>query len=412
MDYTPRPPFWPLHTRDRRWTVIVAHRRAGKTVACIADLITCALATSKTAARYAYIAPFYSQARQVAWDYLMRLSEPVRESAVLSDPKSITLQNGSRITIYGADNADALRGMYLDGVVLDEYGDMRPSVWGEVIRPLLADRKGWATFIGTPKGKNHFWDVFDRAGDDWLRMELKASQTKLLDESELEDARRAMTPEQYAQEFECEFSVPALGAIFRTELTAAKEAGRIGRVPYERALPVHTAWDLGVGDSTAIWFFQQVHNEIRLIDHYEASGEGLPHYARVLQERGYVYGRHIAPHDIAVRELGSGLSRYETAQNLGIRFDIAPQMSLEDGIHATRLALDRMWFDETKCRRGLECLQNYRWDFNKALGEYKTRPVHDWASHTADALRYLAVTVRAETTRTDARDLGHVSWMA
>lgn len=412
MDYRPRAAFMPLHERDRRWAVIVAHRRAGKTVACIADLITCAMATSKPQARYAYIAPFYSQARAVAWDYLVRLSEPVRESATLSDPKTVTLQNGSRITIYGADNADALRGMYLDGVVLDEFGDMRPSVWGEVIRPLLADRKGWATFIGTPKGKNHFWDVFDAAGEDWLKLELRASQTGLLDASELADARKSMTPEQYAQEFECEFSVPALGAIYRAELTAAKEGGRITRVPHEQTLRVSTAWDLGVGDSTAIWFFQQAGREIRLVDFYEASGEGLPHYARALQERGYLYDRHIAPHDIQVRELGSGLSRYEVAQNLGIRFDVAPMMSLEDGIHATRMSMDRMWFDEHRCRRGLECLQNYRWDFNHKLGEFKSRPVHDWSSHAADALRYLAVAVREQGAKTDARDLGHLSWMA
>ena len=395
MDYLPREAFMPLHAREERWACIVAHRRAGKTVACIADLVTCAIATKKKAARYAYIAPYYGQAKQVAWDYLMRLSQPVRVDSTLSDPKSVLLRNGSRITIYGADNADALRGMYLDGVVLDEYGDMRPSVWGEVIRPLLADRRGWATFIGTPKGKNHFWQVFDDSGkeDGWLRMELRASRTGLLDVDELEDARRTMTPEQYAQEFECAFDVPALGAIYRAEFTSARDSRRIGRVPYDPAIPVHTFWDLGVGDATSIWFAQLNGAEVRCIDYYEASGEGLPHYVQVLNSRGYTYGEHIAPHDIEVRELGSGKSRIEIAANLGVRFKVATRLSLEDGINAARLLFPRVWFDAERCARGLECLQNYRRDFNDRLGEFRAAPVHDWASHGADSFRYLAVSM-------------------
>lgn len=413
MDYQPRDPFMPLHTRDKRWSCIVAHRRAGKTVACIADLITCAIATKKQNARYAYIAPFYGQAKQVAWDYLMRLSQPVRSDATLSDPKSVTLRNGSKITIYGADNADALRGMYLDGVVLDEYGDMRPSVWGEVIRPLLADRKGWATFIGTPKGKNNFWEVFEQAGREpgWMRLELKASETGLLDAAELDDARRTMTPEQFAQEFECAFDVPALGAIYRAEYSAAKDGGRITRVPYDPVLPVSTFWDLGMGDATTIWFAQSHGREIRLIDYYEASGEGLPHYAQILNQKGYVYGRHYAPHDIQVRELGTGRSRYEVALNLGIRFDVVPMAGLEDGIHAARMVFSRCWFDEEKCRRGLECLQNYRRDYNNKLGEFKATPVHDWASHGADAFRYLALSMHDETSRAASKYQETGGWM-
>lgn len=393
MQYEAREAFMPLHEREQRWACIVAHRRAGKTVACIADLITCALATSKPNARFAYIAPYYGQAKQVAWDYLMRLSQSVRKEAALSDPKSVTLVNGSKITIYGADNADALRGMYLDGVVLDEYGDMRPGVWGEVIRPLLADRKGWATFIGTPKGKNHFWEVFDGANEGWLRLELKASETGLLDAEELEDAKRTMTPEQFAQEFECAFDVPALGAIYRTEYSKAREDGRVTAVPTDPALLTHTAWDLGVGDATTIWFFQVAGSQVRVVDYYEASGVGLPHYVQVLKDRGYTYGQHFAPHDIEVRELGSGKSRREIAAQLGINFDVAPKLTLEDGINAARLMFGRCWFDESRCARGLECLQNYRWDYDSRLDEFKTRPVHDWASHGADAFRYLAVSL-------------------
>lgn len=395
MDFDPREQFRPFHERSARWTCIVAHRRAGKTLASVADLVTRALATRNENARYAYIAPFYVQAKAIAWDYLKRLSAGVA-ARVSESELSVELVNGSRIRLYGADNPDALRGIYLDGVCLDEYGDMRPAVWGEIIRPLLSDRRGWAVFIGTPKGRNHFHAVHEQSKTEpgWLSVTLRASETGLIPDGELQDARRQMTPEQFAQEFECEFNVPALGAIYRTELSAARDDKRIGRVSYDTRIPVDTAWDLGVGDSTAIWFAQQVGTEIRLIDYYEASGEGLHHYVQALNSRGYTYGRHIAPHDIEVRELGTGKSRLEVARSLGVRFETLPQTRLEDGINAVRMAFNRLWFDETKCRRGLECLSNYRRDFNDKLGEFKSSPVHDWASHGADSLRYLVLGLR------------------
>lgn len=299
------------------------------------------------------------------------------------------LVNGAVIRLYGADNHNALRGIYLDAVILDEFADFRPSVWGEVIRPMLADRKGFACFIGTPRGHDAFYQIHQQAQADpeWFSLTLKASETGLIPQAELDDARKVMTADQYNQEFEVDFEAAIQGAIYAKELAAAREAKRIGRVPYDPALPVHTAWDLGVGDATAIWFVQLLGQEARLIDYYEASGEGLPHYAKVLQDRGYVYGRHIGPHDIAVRELGSGRSRIEVAASLGIKFEIAPNVPLEDGIHAARLWMARCWFDETKCKAGLEALQHYQWDYNERLGEFKTRPVHNWASHCADAYR-------------------------
>jgi hypothetical protein len=189
MEFSPRAAFEPFHGRDKRWTCIVGHRRVGKTVAVIADLLTCALATTKHSGRYAYIAPYHAQAKAVSWDYLKRLSEGVA-TKISESELSVDLANGSRVRLYGADNPDALRGLYLDGVVLDEYGDMRPNVWGEIIRPLLADRRGWAVFIGTPKGKNHFWEIYQtaRTSPDWLAMTLKASETGILDAAELADA--------------------------------------------------------------------------------------------------------------------------------------------------------------------------------------------------------------------------------
>jgi phage terminase large subunit len=382
------------HDRAKRWSCIVAHRRAGKTVATVFDLLTCALGTSKVNARYAYIAPYYSQAKAVAWDYLKRFSAPLGAKIIESE-LSVELQNGNRVRWFGADNPDALRGIYLDGVVLDEYGDQRPTVWGEIIRPLLTDRQGWATFIGTPKGKNHFYDIREQARNnpDWLYVELRASETEALPAAELLDAKRTMTDAQYQQEFECAFDVPALGAIYANEYQRAREERRIGNVPYDPMLTVSTFWDLGIGDATAIWFGQRQGSEIRLIDYYEARSESLAHYVGVLKSKPYVYDPDWLPHDAQARELTSGKSAQEILAQLGRSVKITPKLSLEDGINAARMVWPRCWFDEAKTQRGLECLQNYRRELNEKLGEFRSTPVHDWASHGADAFRYLAVAI-------------------
>lgn len=372
----------------------MAHRRAGKTVATVFDLLTCALATSKQNGRYAYIAPYYAQAKAVAWDYLKRFSQGVA-TRIMESELAVDLPNGARVRLFGADNPDALRGIYLDGVVLDEYGDQRPTVWGEIIRPLLADRKGWATFIGTPRGRNHFYEIREQARtqDEWLYLELKASETGALDAEELEDARKSMTDAQYRQEFLCAFDVPALGAIYASEYQAARDERRIGNVPYDPLLPVSTHWDLGIGDATAIWFAQRVGAEIRVIDYYEARSQPLNHYVSVLAAKPYTYAEDWLPHDAQARELTSGKSAQEVLAALGRRVKITPKLSLEDGINAARMAWPRCWFDETKTARGLECLQNYRREINDKLGEPRATPVHDWASHGADAFRYLAVSI-------------------
>lgn len=389
-DYQPREAFLPFHERANRWSIIIAHRRAGKTVATINDLLTQALSTEKPDARYAYIAPYYSQAKAIAWDYLKRYGRGVIVKSSETE-LSVELYNGSKIRLFGADNADALRGLYLDGVVLDEYGDMRPSVWGEIIRPLLADRKGWAVFIGTPKGRNHFYDIWQSAQDGWFKIRLRASESGILDAGELEDAAKTMTRDQFQQEFECSFEAAVVGAIYANELQQAREDKRIGVIPYDRILPVHTVWDIGVGDSTAIWFWQEYGREKRIIDYYESSGEGLPHYVQVLQQRGYVYGQHFGPHDIQVREFGTGLSRIDVARGLGINFGVVPKQSLEDGIHSARLFMANCWFDEERCKEGLDCLANYRREYDEKRGVFKTSPIHDWASHGADAFRYLSL---------------------
>lgn len=268
-----------------------------------------------------------------------------------------------------------------------------------MLRPALSDRKGWAAFIGTPNGKNQFWEVAATAQTEpgWYYACHRASETGVVQADELTAARRMMTADEYDQEFECSFEASVKGAIYAAELQQAREKGRIRSVPYSPELPVHTYWDLGVGDATAIWFLQAVGSEVRLIDYHEASGEGLPYYKKILEGKGYIYGEHWAPHDIRVRELSTGRSREETARNIGLNFRTVPNQFLEDGIHSARMLLPRCYFDAEKCKVGLEALQNYRWDFNNRLQEYKATPVHDWASHGADAFRYLAIAWRPYT---------------
>lgn len=411
--FAPRRQFLPYHERTKRWSCIVAHRRAGKTLACVMDLITRALATSKPYARYGYVAPFYAQAKQVAWDYLKRHSEGLWAEPPKESELSIKLHNGSTIRLYGADNENAIRGVYFDGIILDEYADMKGTVWQEVIRPALSDRKGWATFIGTPRGRNSFWDIYTQArtDPDWLCLTLRASETGLIERHELADAKKQMTESAYRQEYECDFDAPVLGAIFAEELMAAREEGRICEVKHDPILQVHTAWDLGMDDMTCIWYWQQANGEYRFIGYDEASGEGLPYYADLLQSKGYVYGNHFAPHDIQVRELGSGLSRIEVARSLGINFQVVPNVPVEDGIHASRMALQRCWFDEDACRLGLEALHHYKREWVDKNRTFKKQPLHDWASHASDSFRYFALASRGNRDRRPMTRERRGSWM-
>lgn len=345
--------------------------------------------------RMAYIAPTYAQGKAIAWDYLKHYTHVVPGRQVNESELRVTLPGDRQVRIYGADNPDSLRGLYFDGAVLDEYGLMKGATWSQVVRPALSDRMGWALFIGTPNGRNAFYEVCKGAtSDGWFFSEYKASQTGIIAEEELRAAASQMTEDEYAQEWECSFDASVRGAVYAKEIASARADGRVRNVPYDPMLPVHTAWDLGVGDSTAIWFAQQIGSELRIIDFYEASGEGLHHYANVLTKRGYNYGRHLAPPDIEVRELGSGKSRKEVGASLGIKYEVVPQMRLEDGINAARMLFPRCYFDEIKCQPGLEALQNYRWDFNQRLDEFKSSPVHDWASHASDAFRYLAIGIK------------------
>ncbi len=417
--------------RAKRFGVLVCHRRFGKTVLGVNINQQTALTCTRDRPRVAYIGPTYTQGKSVAWDYSQFYARPIPGVTVNQSELRIDYPNKGQARIFGADNPDSLRGIYLDRAVLDEFGLHPAKTFSEVIGPTLVDRGGSALFLGTPNGKNQFYDIAqhakakEAAGDpQWFYREYKASETGLLDADYLAQAKAMMTADEYEQEFECSFEAAVKGAIFANELEQARTSGRITRVPYDPALPVNTDWDLGVGDSTAIWFSQSLKTgEVRLIDYYEASGEGLPHYASVLTQKGYSYGTHWAPHDISVRELGSGKSRLETAAGFGLRFQVTPRIhgqvgvELEEGIAAARLIFPRCWFDADKCKAGLEALQHYRRDYNQRLNEFKATPVHDWASHGADAFRGLAVRHRTPVDkRSGAQGMrmptGPQSWMS
>ena len=406
IHYAPRRAFVDFHSRTNRFACLVYHRRAGKTVAAINDLLRDVLTCPRDNPRVAYISPLYKQSKSVAWDYAKQFAGDVQGAKMNESELRIDFPHGGRFQLFGADNYDALRGMYFDAVVLDEPADFPVNAWPTVIRPTLADRKGKATFIGTPKGKNDFWDIYEHARKDdaWFCKLLKASESGLVDDEELVDARKVMGPDRYEQEFECSFEAAILGAYYGQEMKEASVAGRISRVPYEPNLKVITAWDLGIGDSTAIWFAQFQGSEKRIIDYYEASGVGLDHYVRMLKDKPYIYGEHILPHDVEVKELGTGKSRKETLGALGLTdITVAPKLPVDDGIQAARSFLATCWFDEDKCERGIEALRQYRRDFDEKGRTFRSRPLHDWTSHAADAFRYLATGYRPAAPRREPR---------
>jgi hypothetical protein len=398
LDYCPRSVFEDFHERKQRWAVIVAHRRCGKTVSCINELIYKALIEGKEDGRYAYVAPYYSQAKNIAWDYLLRFSQPVMAKANQSE-LWVELINGARIRLFGADNADSLRGLYLDGIVLDEYADMRPRIWGEIIRPLLADRLGWAVFIGTPKGHNAFWDIYTHAtkNDSWYAKTLRADQTNLIAQEELDDARKSMTPDQYEQEFLCSFEAAILGAYYGQEMRAVTDLGRITPIEFDPMFPLESAWDLGYSDDTTIWTYQVCHGEVRFLDYHTSNGKSIPYYTGYIAQKELEYGvqytTHWLPHDARAKTLASGGKSIIEQLSLKIPLKcmkIVPNLGLQDGIQATRMMLMRSWFDP-KCEEGIECLRQYQREFDEDKKIFRDKPRHDWASHGSDAARMAAV---------------------
>ena len=400
IPYTPRPHFVSFHKRSTRWAVLVCHRRAGKTVATVNDTIRRAVVENKKDGRYAIIFPLRTQAKDTAWQYLKYFSRPVQITEPSESELMVRLASGAMVRLYGSDNPDALRGPYLDGAVMDEFSQHRPDVWSAVVRPMLSDRRGWATFIGTPKGKNEFWELWREALEKivtWYTLMIKASTSGILPQEELSDMLEDMGEDLYEQEMECSFESAIKGAFYSKEMRTMLAEGRIRAMRIEPAVRMHTGWDLGRADATAIWFLQSVGNERRLVDYYEGSNIDLEHYVQVLIEKRvlgkFEYGTHHFPHDLAVTELMAKESRKAFMErNLGAsKVNVVPQHAILDGIGVTRKFLGKAVIDPNRCFRGLEAFRQYRREWNVDRKDFGTGPYHDWTSHGADAGRILAI---------------------
>jgi len=404
MPYIPRPLQGSLHQQRRRLTVVVTHRRFGKTYYAVAELIRAACEHPGPAS-YAFIAPYRHQVKAVAWDALKTLAGVIPGAMFNESQWRADLPGGRRILLLGADNPDAMRGIGLDGVVFDEYGFADPEVFGSVIRPALADRQGFVIFIGTPNGRNAFAALYDRAAadPDALAVLHKASESGVLSAAELEAARQDMSPDEFAQEFEGAFEGSVRGSYYGPLIEAARAAGRIRPLSHQPQVPVATWWDVGLADSTAIVFTQTVGPEVHVIDYCEGSGEPLTFWAREVLRKPYTYSGHWFPPDVEAREYSTGQSRLDIAKGLGLRpARVVPALGVEDGIEQARVLLARVWFDVERCARLLDCLAAYRKSWDAKRQTYQRHPEHNWASHGADAFRYLAVGVRRADRREEA----------
>jgi hypothetical protein len=380
--------------------IMVVPRRNGKDLLCWNILIAKAM---QKVGLYFYMAPYYNQVRQIIWEGYTgsgrRFLEYIPAELIKNKTKldmRIDLVNGSQIKLQGSDQIDRIVGTNPFGIVFTEFSLHKPAAW-EYLRPILAENGGWAIFNGTPRGLNHFHDLYQSANTDigWYTQYLTRDDTGIPSMEAIEEDRKSGMPEELIkQEYFCSFMSGVVGSYYANIIQDLRDRNQIKSVPYDPKLPVFTTWDLGVGDATAIWFIQVFGREVRVIDYYENEGEGIPHYIKVLKEREYVYEEHFAPHDIEVREFSTGVSRRETAQDLGIDFTVVPKLAFEEGIEAVRDILPMCWFDSVKCQQGVNALMHYAKKFNDKTQAYSDKPVHDWASHGADAFRYMAITVR------------------
>ena len=401
IPYKPRPQQALVHKEldNYRYAVLCCHRRFGKTVMMINHLIKSAMTNKNHNPRLAYIAPTYSQAKKIAWDYLKHYAKNIPGTKFNESELRADFVNGARISLLSSENYDSIRGIYLDMCCVDELAQIHQNLIDEVITPALSDRRGKLFLIGTPKGMNNiFYDYYQKAQaeDKWFLYKAKASDTKIVDQEELDAALSVMGDSKYQQEFECSFVGNIVGSIYGDLVNEMEEKKQIGKVPYDPGFLVNTAWDLGYTDLCSIIFFQQINHNIYIIDYYENEKEALPHYAQYLKKQDYVYGEHYAPHDVEQTEFSSGYTRREVANNLGIRFRVAPRLPLEDGIHAVKMVLPRCKIDADKCSELLIALRHYHRKYNDKERVYKIKPVHDFSSHPMDALRCLATAIQQD----------------
>lgn len=385
IPYAPRVHILPIHNSTKRFQFVVAHRRAGKTVGLVNHTIRKALENTRQIPppRYAYIGPSFAQAKDLVWGYYKHYTAPL-DVKFSEGELNLVLPNMAKVSLYGGASAyERMRGLYFDGAVLDEFPMLNPAAWTSVVRPCLADYKGWAVVSGTSNGDDHFHELkirAERESDQWDVHVIPVTGTTALDPDEVKEMTRDMSAAEYAREMLCDFNAPIEGAYFAEIINQIKLDGRVTGVPWQPDAPVFTWWDLGIDDDTAIWCVQRVGRELHVIDFISNSGQPLEYYANVLLSRGYTFGGHILPHDVKVRELGTGKSRYEVLMALLGNVIVCPFHRVEDGIDAVRSTLRLCWFDEKKTSAGLSALSNYHKNANG-------RPEHNWASHPSDAFR-------------------------
>jgi phage terminase large subunit len=394
------PIFDAIENKKYRRVLAILPRRAGKDICAFNLVIRAAL---RQIGVYYYIFPTYSQAKKVIWDSMtnegIRFLDYIPDELVEqsnSQEMKIRLRNGSLIQLVGSDNYDSLMGTNPRGVVFSEYALQDPRAY-QFIRPILVANYGWALFLSTPRGKNHLWELYNIAiqSPDWFCYKLTVEDTGHIPlyEIEREKAEGIMSDDLIQQEYYTSFEMGVEGSYYAKYIDRMRVKGQIGMVPWENGFKVHTAWDLGIRDSTCIIFFQVIGQTVRIIDCYEKSKEGLEHYISVINQKPYIYGKHFAPHDIRVREFTSGVARIEKARQLGINFTIAPDVTIEDGIESVRSSLSKIWIDEKSCAPLIKAIMNYRQEFDAKRKVYKSQPLHDWSSHFADCLRYLCISL-------------------
>ena len=376
------------------------HRRSGKDKV---DVNIIAREMQQNIGIYYYFFPTYTQGKKALWDnigkdgikYLDHFPKELVDGKPNDTEMKIKYKNGSLFQVIGTDDVDRIVGTNPRGCVFSEYSLQNPKGWN-YIRPILAENKGWAIFNYTPRGKNHGFELFEMAKNNskWFVSKLTVDDTNVLTPEDIEEERKSgMTEDLVQQEYYCSFTASIQGAYYWKEYDEAEKAGRFDNVAYDPSVPVYTVWDLGISDAMAIGFYQVVRNEVHMIDYYEKSNEGFPHFAQILQDRKYVYGKHFAPHDIKARELGTGKTRLETAASLGIRFEVVPDIGIQNGIDAGRTLFRRLWVDKTKCSEWLNLIPQYTKEYDEDAKIFKDRPLHDWTSHGADQYRYAAVVV-------------------
>lgn len=390
-----------MQTKKRAF--LLYHRRAGKDIACWNFTILKSI--TDIPGIYYYILPTYAQGKKVIWNGInetgMRLLDYIPRELVESMNSTemlIKLRNGSQIQVVGSENFDSLRGTNPRGVVFSEYAMQNPKMYYEIISPILRKNNGWAIFNTTPMGKNHAYDLWNiaTASDAWYTKRLTIDDTHLLTRDQIEEERaEGKTEEIILQEYYCSFARGIDGTYYGRAMSKAFDEGRITRVPYDSALEVHTAWDLGYTDPTAMWYFQVTPGgEVHVIDYYECAHEGIEHFVKVVKSKPYIYGSHILPHDAKAHEKAFGMSAAERVRELGIKPIVLENIRIADGVQAVRSMLDRCWWDAKKCAEGIKHLENYRKNYSEALRSYTDKPIHDAHSHAADAFRYAALGIK------------------